>query len=106
MILKWLRKDKRVLTPGLLGNKKRNSDMSHHTNCRSKSENSGFKKRERTEKIADTSQLVQHTVKETKNGNNSFSQLSKTDTHDIFTDYDAVEIFNRVLLKKCNGRDP
>jgi hypothetical protein len=72
---------------------------------RLKSENSGFRKRERTEETADTPQLIRQNVKGTKTGNNSLSQLSKTDTPDVFTDYDAVEIFNRVLLKKCFERD-
>jgi len=35
-----------------------------------------------------------------KTGNTSLSQLSRTDTQDRFTDYDAIEIFNHVLLKK------
>jgi len=35
-----------------------------------------------------------------KTGNTSLSQLSRTDTQDRFTDYDAIEIFNQVLLKK------
>jgi hypothetical protein len=74
--------------------------MPGHTNDRLKSENSGSRKRERTEDSADTPQLIRQNVNGTKTGNISFSQLSETDTHDVFTDYDAVEIFNRVLLKK------
>jgi hypothetical protein len=74
--------------------------MPGHTNDRLKSENSGSRKRERTEDSADTPQLIRQNVNGTKTGNISFSQLSETDTHDVFTDYDAVEILNRVLLKK------
>ena len=80
--------------------------MPKNTKGRLKLENSGFRKRERMEETADTPQLIRQNVKGTKTGNNSLSQLSKTDTHDFFTDYDAVEIFNRVLQKKRFERDP
>jgi hypothetical protein len=79
--------------------------MPKNTKGRLKSENSGFRKRKRTEKTADTPQLIRQNVKGTKTGNNSLSQLSETATHDVFTDYDAVELFNRVLLKKRFERD-
>jgi len=79
--------------------------MPKNTKGRLKSKNSGFRKRERTEEAADTPQLIRQNVKGTKTGNNSLSQLSETDTHDVFTDYDAVELFNRVLLKKRFERD-
>lgn len=80
--------------------------MPGRTNDRLKSENSGFRKEAQSADSADTPQLIRQNVKGTKTGNISFSQLSETDTHDVFTDYDAVEIFNRVLLKKRHKRDP
>ena len=80
--------------------------MPKNTHGTLKSGNSGFRKRERTEETADISQLIRHNVKGTKTGNNSRSQLSETETHDFFTDYDAVEIFNRVLSKKRFEHDP
>jgi len=80
--------------------------MPKKINGRLKSENSGFRKRERTEETVDTPQLIRQNVKDTKTGNNSHYQLSETDAHNVFTDYDAVELFNRVLLKKRHGNDP
>ena len=80
--------------------------MPKNTNGRLKSENSDLGKRERTEETEDTSQLIRQNMKGTKTGYNSFSQLSETDKHDIFTNYDAVELFNRVLLKIRYERDP
>jgi len=95
------------MRPGLTGNIKKNGGyMPKNTKGRLKSEKTGFRKRERTEKTADTPQLIRQNVKGTKTGNNSLSQLSKTDTHDVFTDYDAVEIFNRVLSKKRFEHNP
>jgi hypothetical protein len=80
--------------------------MSKNTDGSLKSGNSGLRNRERTEEPAETPQLTQRYVNGIKTRNNSVSQLSKTDPHDVFTDYDAVEIFNRVLLKKRFERDP
>ena len=57
-------------------------------------------KRERKGKNADIPQLSRQKVKGIQPANTPHSQLSKTDSHDLFTDYDAIEIFNRVLLKK------
>jgi len=79
--------------------------MSGHINGKLKPENSGFRKGEQSEDSADI-HLNRQNVKSKKTGNNSTARLSKTDTHDILTDYDAVEIFNRVLLKKRNGSNP
>lgn len=73
--------------------------MPSRTKDRLKSKNSGFRKGEQSEDSTDTS-LNRHNVKSQKTGNKSIPQLSKTDTHGIFTDYDAVEHFNRILLKK------
>jgi hypothetical protein len=80
--------------------------MPGHINGRLKSEKSGFRKGERSKDTADTPQLSRQEVKGSKTGNNSSPRLSKTDTHAVFTDYDAVELFNRVLLKKRHGNDP
>jgi hypothetical protein len=79
--------------------------MPKNTNGSLKSGNSGFRKRERTEETTETPQLIRRHVKGITTRNNSVSQLSKTDPHDVFTDHDAVEIFNRVLLKKRFERD-
>jgi hypothetical protein len=79
--------------------------MPGHTNGSLKSGNSGSRKRERTEDSEDTP-LNRHNGKSKKTGNNSVPRLSKTDTHSIFTDYDAIEHFDRILLKKRNRRDP
>lgn len=74
--------------------------MPGHTKSRLKSKDSGFWKGERTVEMRENPRLSRQKRTGTKTGNTSLSQLSRTDTHDIFTDYDAVEIFNRVLLKK------
>jgi len=74
--------------------------MQSHTKGRLKSKDSGFRKRERNGKTTDTPRSSRQKGKGTKTGDTSLSLVSRTDTHDLFTDYDAVEIFNRVLLKK------
>jgi hypothetical protein len=74
--------------------------MPSHTKSRLKSKDSGFREGEKSGEITDTPRLSRQKGKGTKTGNTSLPQRSRTDTHDLFTDYDAVEIFNRVLLKK------
>jgi len=74
-----------------------------HTKGRLKSEDSGLMTGVQTEETPDTLRLSRQKVKGTKIGNIPISQVSRTDTHDLFTDHDAVEIFNRVVLK---NRDP
>lgn len=40
-----------------------------------------------------------------KTGNRANPQFSSTDTSNVFTDYDAIDTFNRVLLKKIGKMD-
>jgi hypothetical protein len=80
--------------------------MPGHFSRRLKSGDSGRKIRELTGESADTRQLSRRKMKDTKTGNNSISQVSETDTHEVFTDYDAVELFNKLLLKKRQRPDP
>ena len=77
--------------------------MPDHKNGRLKSGGSGFKKGERLEETAGTPQLSRKKVKGSRTGNNSIPRFSDTYTHDVLTDYDTVEIFHRVLLKKYDG---
>lgn len=79
--------------------------MPNNTNGRLKSGDSGVRPGGRTCETVKTIQSGRQKIKVKKNGNNSLFQLSETDTHNVFTDYDAVEIFNRVLLKKRDGSD-
>jgi hypothetical protein len=79
--------------------------MPDHTIGSLKSEDTGLMNEEQTEEIPNTPQLSRQKVKGTKTGNKSVPRLAKTETHAVFTDYDAVEIFNRVLLKKHAGNN-
>jgi hypothetical protein len=74
--------------------------MPNHTRSRLKSKDSGFRRGERPGETTDTLRLSRQNGEGIKTGNTSLSQLSRTDTQDRFTDYDAIEIFNHVLLKK------
>lgn len=79
--------------------------MPDHTIGSLKSEDSGLRNGEQTEEIPNTPQLSRQKAKGTKTGNKSVPRLFKTETHTVFTDYDAVEIFNQVLLKKHAGNN-
>jgi len=98
--------ESQVMTQGLPENKGQGKLMPGHTDGSLKPGNSGSRKRVRTEEISYNPQPVRQNVKCTKTGGNSLHQLSEKDTHDVFTDFDAIEIFNRVLLKKRFERDP
>jgi len=75
--------------------------MQNHMNGILKSGDSDIRPGGRTCDTAETLQSDQQKVNVKKTGNNSRSQLSETDTHNVFTDYDAVEILNNVLEKKA-----
>jgi hypothetical protein len=75
--------------------------MPDHTNGRLKSGEPDVRKEDRIYDTTDTFQSNQQKANMKKTGNSSHSSSSKTSNHEIFTDYDAIEHFNRVLLKKA-----
>lgn len=76
--------------------------MPSHTRSRLRSEGSGSRKGERAEETADMPRLSRQKVKGTKTGKGSVPRVSVSDSTSVMTDADAVDTFNRVLLKKIH----
>ena len=104
MIFRFRKKDNSVLTIGITGIGQERY-MPYHTRCKLKSGGSVFRKGKRREEAADTPRLSRQKAERTKTGNNYLSQIYEKDTRDILTDSDAVDLFNRVLLKKRAHND-